>query len=102
MIRRLYEVEDRARPLDNAIAHRDLPGPAEVVPIFSWLSRAGPALGEAAAQIGVGQGDDICVQPVQAIVPLHGRWRVDDGRRHWRATGAGSCRLVARLVIPGE
>ena len=77
MIRRLYEVEDRARPLDDA-ARRDL-RQAEAVPI---LERLRAELDRLSAKLlpksALAQAVGYALEPVAGAVPLHGGRSADD------------------------
>ena len=77
MIRRLYKVEDRARPLgDDA---RRVLRQTESVPI---LDRLREELNRLSADLlpksGADEGGDVCVESVAGIVPVHRRWPIDD------------------------
>ena len=77
MIRRLYEVEDRARPLDDA-ARRDL-RQSEAVPI---LERLRAELDRLSAKLlpksALAQAVGYALEPVAGAVPLRGGRPADD------------------------
>ena len=117
MIRRLYEVEDRARPLDDD-ARRAL-RQAEAVPILDRLREELDRLSsQAAAQVGAGASGDVCVEPMAGVVPVHGGRPADDrqqrvgaaaadqaiGRKNWMFLGsdeAGPRAAVLCTIIAG-
>ncbi len=78
MILRLYEVEDRARPLDDA-APRDASNrvPAD---LGAGAERAGSTVIEVAAQVGAGASDHLRVKSMAGVMPVH-RGRPADDRQ---------------------
>ncbi len=77
MIRRLYEVEDRARPLDDDCAScaASNGGGAD---LRAAPGGVGSTVVEAVAQVGAGASGDVCVEPMAGVVPVHGGWPADD------------------------
>jgi hypothetical protein len=75
MIRRLYEIEDRARPLDDAACAAASGGGAD---LRAAAERAGSTGVAIVAQVGAGPSGGLCAEPVAGAVPLHGGWAADD------------------------
>ena len=101
MIRRLYEVEDRARPLDDD-ARRGL-RQAEAVPILERLREELDRLSSRLlAQIGVGAGGDVRIEPMAGVVPVYGGRPADDRQQRFGASAERPGDRSEELVVPGE
>ncbi len=101
MIRRLYEVEDRARPLDDD-ARRVL-RQAEAMPVLDRLREELDRLSvPPAAEVGAGAGGDLCVESMAGVVPVHGGWPADDRQQRVGASASRSGDWAEELDVPGQ
>ena len=101
MIRRLYEVEDRARPLDGKGTTSSLSGggaDAEPAPEIE-LDRLSSTT---AARQGWARAVTVCVEPMEGVVPVHGGWPADDRQQRVGAPASRSGDRAEELDVPGE